>query len=78
MQFYSDPRREGDPHALPDCEVFYVDGSGELLDEDGEQFENGWYWWSCFPGCVPDSEAFGPFDSKKEAIADAQEPFEWD
>jgi hypothetical protein len=23
MQFYSNPKRENDPHALPDCEIFY-------------------------------------------------------
>ena len=32
-----------------------------------------WYWWSCFPGCLPDSEPFGPFATEAEAIADAQD-----
>ena len=32
-----------------------------------------WYWWSCFPGCLPDSDPFGPFATEAEALADAQE-----
>lgn len=34
--------------------------------------KGGWFWWSCFPGCLPDSCANGPFDTKAEALADAQ------
>ena len=34
--------------------------------------ESGWYWWSCFPGCIPDSDPYGPFLTEAEAIADAQ------
>lgn len=33
---------------------------------------SGWYWRACFPGCMPDSEANGPFDTEADAIADAQ------
>ena len=36
-------------------------------------FESGWYWWSCSPGCLPDSEPVGPFDSESEALRDAVE-----
>lgn len=35
--------------------------------------EPGWYWWTCLPGCLPDSEPNGPFTTRAEAIADAQE-----
>lgn len=66
-QHYSDPSREGDPHALPDVEVFYTKGqSGEW------ELEPGWYWWACFPGCLPDSDPNGPFATEAEALADAQ------
>ena len=27
----------------------------------------GWYWWTCCPGCLPDSEASGPFETEMEA-----------
>ena len=33
--------------------------------------EAGWYWWSCSPGCLPDSPASGPFKTEKEAYEDA-------
>lgn len=33
----------------------------------------GWFWWSCFPGCTPDGEPNGPFDTKAKALADAQD-----
>ena len=78
-QVYSDPARESDPYALPDVEVFEVD------EHTPEHFFDavgtdpiatdlvGWYWWSCFPGCLPDGEPNGPFATEAEAIANAQE-----
>ena len=47
------------------CEVFYV------APNDKDQQEPGWYWWACFPGCMPDSDPFGPFESEDEACEDA-------
>ena len=49
-------------------EVFYYWGA---LDEDAAPKDVGFYWQSCFPGCIPDSDAIGPFDSETAAIADA-------
>ena len=31
----------------------------------------GFYWWTCCPGCMPDSDAIGPFDTEDEAKEDA-------
>lgn len=31
----------------------------------------GWFYWFCMPGCLPDSEPFGPFDTEHEALTDA-------
>ena len=42
-----------------------------MIEEEG--ITGGWYWWTCLPGCLPDSSAFGPFDTRAEALADAQE-----
>lgn len=28
----------------------------------------GWFWWICFPGCLPDSEPHGPYASEQDAI----------
>ena len=79
-QSYSDPTRESDPYALPDVEVFYVsqlevNDNLENLDHADENIitEAGWYWWSCFPGCMPDSDPFGAFATEAEALEDAQE-----
>lgn len=81
MQTYSNPARESDPHALPDVEVFYMSASDIAgasrgtcwLDENDEPLlKPGWFWWSCFPGCLPDGEPNGPFKTADEAKADAQ------
>ena len=68
---YSDPSRESDPHAVRDIEVFYVSEP-----DAAEQFsEPGWFWWACFPGCLPDGEPIGPFDSEEDALADVREMY---
>lgn len=64
-QHYSDPARAQDPHALPNIEVFYV--------APGEDGPPGWYWWACFPGCLPDGEAEGPYITEAEAVLAARE-----
>jgi hypothetical protein len=33
----------------------------------------GWFWWYCFPGCLPEGPAIGPFKTRKQALADARE-----
>lgn len=71
-QAYFDPEREDDPYSLPDCEVFYLD-ENEMQDENGEYLPSGWYWWACFPGCLPDSDPNGPFETEEEALQDAQD-----
>ena len=76
-QAYSNPARAADPHALPDIEVFFLDPQeaatmSNELDDDSEM-EAGWYWWACFPGCMPDSEPEGPYATEAEALAAAQD-----
>ena len=44
-----------------------------VVDAAGDCCGTGWYYWTCLPGCMPDSDPFGPFDSEAEALADAQE-----
>jgi len=54
-------------------QVFYH-GRKTLVDlrtEDGKRLPCGWYWWACFPGCLPDGEACGPFDTSEAAYQDA-------
>ena len=73
MQAYSDTTRENDPHALPDVEVFHVPDDYNPETEDGEPLPSGWYYWACLPGCLPDSDPSGPFDTEDEALAAAQD-----
>ena len=42
-------------------------GSFEIF----QSVEN-FYWQACFPGCLPDGDAYGPFETYQEAYADAQ------
>jgi hypothetical protein len=63
--------------------VEYLSSSNyhQFQNDDGmrfgsfETFEggDGFYWWPCFPGCLPDSEPVGPFDSEFECLVDALE-----
>jgi len=58
-------------------EAFYLGNDGSAygrnhLTEEGTFAPSGWYWWPCFPGCLPDGEPIGPFETEREAIQDAQ------
>jgi hypothetical protein len=48
-------------------EVFYADE--ELAHAFGGSPR--WYWWSCYPGYLPDGDAFGPFPTSYRALKDA-------
>jgi hypothetical protein len=64
------------------CEVFHW---SPACDEHGgwEKSANGschecamlsgWYWWACFPGCLPDGDPVGPFGTEQEAIDDIRQ-----
>ena len=74
MQAYSNPKQANDPYALPDVEVFNPAYS-HRADKEMRKLAReapGWYYWFCFPGCLPDSDPVGPFESEAEALADAQ------
>jgi hypothetical protein len=81
-QAYSNPERENETYSLPDIEVFYIDETEAATNRkdvnqnhvaDGILTQAGWYWWACFPGCLPDGEASGPFDTEEKALLDAQD-----
>ncbi len=88
VQTYSDPSRAQDKFSLPDIEIFLVTMSDarpfvESLDPEmiGDVHDAcladyvGWYWWICLPGCLPDSQPMGPFQSFDEAMSDMEETF---
>jgi len=35
--------------------------------------KGGFFYWYCMPGCLPDSDAIGPFDTYAEALAAARD-----
>ncbi len=82
-QYYSEPERGEHFALLPDIETFFVNAveflyfepdtwHAERMLHDTALNLQGWYWWSCYPGCIPDSDPFGPFDTEAAALADAQ------
>lgn len=74
MQTYSDSSRERNPNTLPNVEVFYINelDAGAMSNGISELFTAGYYYWFCFPGCLPDSQPIGPFSTEEDAIKDAQ------
>jgi hypothetical protein len=56
----------------PGMEVFYrtlaENEAYEWFDDEGDVYGEGWYYWACFPGCLPDSDPIGPFETEEEAI----------
>ena len=83
-QAYSNPEREEDQYSLPDVEVFYISDTEaaeerrredecHCADDNAYLRSSGWYWWTCLPGCLPDSDPSGPFDTEEEALDDAQD-----
>lgn len=42
-----------------------------MCEEEG--IKGGWFYWYCFPGCMPDSEAIGPYATRDEALKAAQD-----
>jgi hypothetical protein len=79
MYFYTDVKREGQPHALPNAETHYNRTEDNFfVDEEGNPLPVGWYYAYGQIGCLWDSAPIGPFDTEEEAIADARanEPYD--
>lgn len=82
MRHYSDPKREHHPHVFQHTEQEHDHPTHDVgescacpsMDCGGP----GWYWQACLPGCLPDGEAMGPFDTEAEALADAREGMDAD
>lgn len=69
-----------DPNGTPygSFEIFWDDsdisehgGLPRNYDGEGNPVKPGWYFWPCFPGCLPDSEAIGPYATSKDAYEGA-------
>ncbi len=58
---------------MTSTEVFFHDEHVDaIVGGDGEHLPGGWYWWACFPGCLPDGDPIGPFTTRAEAEIDAK------
>ncbi len=55
--------------AFGSFETFFTCGSFSQDTEDSTA--SGWYWQAGFPGCLPDGDPSGPFETEQEAIKDA-------
>ena len=42
-----------------------------IIAEEG--ITGGWFYWYCFPGCMPDSSAIGPYPTHAAALEAARE-----
>lgn len=80
MSYHRFKSDDGDEYGS--FEVFHFDpaadaelclASEEWTDSDGELLPAGYYWWACCPGCMPDGDPVGPFDTEEEAMADAMD-----
>lgn len=59
----------------PDCQTGACHDCRDRITVLGSR---SFFWWPCFPGCLPDSDPVGPFETEAEALADAQEGSEDD
>ena len=49
-----------------------------LRETSGDtMYEPGYYWCVCFPGCIPESDFYGPFLNEVEAEKYAEEQLNW-
>jgi hypothetical protein len=61
------------PHTLPNVWVTHF-SKEEIADITGDTtLDAGYMWCFCFPGCLPDSDWLGPFDSEQAALEDARQ-----
>jgi hypothetical protein len=59
-----------------DCRELNV-GEG-LSERNGDTlYTPGYYWAVCSPGCIPDSEFYGPFSDETAADSAADEHLNW-
>lgn len=50
---------------------WHTEGALFLFPGTEDVMPEGWYWQAEFPGCLPDGEPIGPFETSREAYEDA-------
>lgn len=65
---------------FPGFEVFFMDAKDQTPDtcfwHEGAPLGTGWFWWFCMPGCMPDGDPQGPFETEQAAWRDLAEDLE--
>jgi len=75
--YHSFAPQDGGPN-YGSFKVFWYEGHHEG-EQDGEPYDEpydyppGWYWYACFPGCIPDGDPSGPYLSSALAFQHANE-----
>jgi len=69
------PLHDEDGCAYGSFEVFWMDSGVD--PESPLSSEPGWYWASGWPGCIPDGDCVGPFDTSTDARVDADAGGNW-
>ena len=54
--------------AMEDNAVDWEDKESVKLESESLA---GWYYWTCYPGCLPEGDAIGPFKTEFEAATEA-------
>lgn len=54
-----------------EAKAFGESGAYGITEGDELLLEAGWFWQFGFPGCLPTSDAFGPFETEADALAAA-------
>lgn len=73
--------KDADDFSVDDEETWMGERLRENLGDDPDEAEikaeaeklAGYYFWWCFPGCMPDSDAFGPYPTSEAAMQAARE-----
>ena len=70
---YTDERREPEADTQPDVEVFHSSARGRVTSKGFEvKTKAGYFYAFGFPGCLHDSDPYGPFPTYEAALADAR------
>jgi hypothetical protein len=70
---YTMPRESALVNGTPHCP-----SCGDDIDKDDVTHTDriGFWYWTCLPGCLPDSDVSGPYDNAVDALKDATEGLE--
>lgn len=71
MAFHAFKDGEGEHGSFEVFHVHHRSPEQERGEMTSDVMSTGWYWWACFPGCLPDGEPSGPFNTEQEAHDDA-------